>query len=94
METCHNDGNPLNNNLSNLRWGTRQDNQLDRNKHGTSNAGEQHGMHKLTEADIRAIRKMAFSGRYKAQDIADKFGIHKAYVRQIKYKRVWKHLRD
>jgi len=51
-------------------------------------------MHKLTEADIRAIRKMAFSGRYKAQDIADKFGIHKAYVRQIKYKRVWKHLRD
>lgn len=32
---CHNDGNPLNNNADNLRYGTYTDNQYDRVKHGT-----------------------------------------------------------
>lgn len=35
MVTCHNDGNPANNNLSNLRWDTQSNNQLDAVKHGT-----------------------------------------------------------
>lgn len=28
-EVCHNDGNPANNHVSNLRWGTRSENMLD-----------------------------------------------------------------
>jgi hypothetical protein len=94
METCHNDGNPLNNHLTNLRWDTHQANQLDRNRHGTSNAGERHGMHKLTEEDVRNIRKMALSGRYKHEEIANKFGIHKKYVGTIKNRKIWKHVRN
>lgn len=35
LEGCHNDGNPRNNRLDNLRWDTRSENQLDRVKHGT-----------------------------------------------------------
>lgn len=35
QECCHNDGDPTNNNLSNLRWGSRSENQLDRVRHGT-----------------------------------------------------------
>lgn len=35
MEVCHTDGNPANNHLSNLRWGTRGDNLRDRVRHGT-----------------------------------------------------------
>lgn len=35
MEVCHNDGNHLNNKLSNLRYDTRSNNQYDRVKHGT-----------------------------------------------------------
>lgn len=34
QEACHGDGNPANNNLSNLRWGTRSENLLDRVRHG------------------------------------------------------------
>lgn len=34
-EICHNDGNPLNNNLSNLRYDTISGNRLDSVKHGT-----------------------------------------------------------
>ena len=39
-ECCHNDGDPQNNRLSNLRWDTAAANQRDRVKHGTSNRGE------------------------------------------------------
>lgn len=35
LECCHNDGNPTNNELSNLRWDTRSNNNLDRVRHGT-----------------------------------------------------------
>ena len=35
METCHGDGNPAHNWLSNLRWGTQGDNMRDRVRHGT-----------------------------------------------------------
>ena len=35
LETRHLDGNPANNQLSNLVWGTRQENQFDRLRHGT-----------------------------------------------------------
>jgi hypothetical protein len=34
MECCHNDGNPANNQLSNLRWDTRSANQMDTVFHG------------------------------------------------------------
>jgi hypothetical protein len=34
-EVCHNNGNPRDNAVSNLRWGTRRDNILDSVKHGT-----------------------------------------------------------
>ena len=37
MEACHNDGNPTNNRLDNLRWDTQSANQLDRVRHGTHN---------------------------------------------------------
>lgn len=36
MECRHLDGNPTNNVIGNLVWGTRSDNQLDRRRHGTS----------------------------------------------------------
>lgn len=37
MECCHNDGNHLNNTLSNLRWDTKSSNILDQVQHGVHN---------------------------------------------------------
>jgi hypothetical protein len=34
-EACHNDGDPGNNNVGNLRWGTRSENRKDSVNHGT-----------------------------------------------------------
>jgi len=35
MDTCHRDGDPTNNRLDNLRWGTRSENIRDAVRHGT-----------------------------------------------------------
>lgn len=43
MEVCHNDGDPANNHLDNLRYGTHSDNSLDQLRHGThTNAAKTH----------------------------------------------------
>lgn len=34
MEVCHNDGNPANNEVSNLRWDTHSENMKDVRRHG------------------------------------------------------------
>ena len=36
MEACHNDGNPTNNHVDNLRWDTRSENVKDAVKHGAA----------------------------------------------------------
>lgn len=42
-EVCHNDGDPTNNHVDNLRYGTSSDNELDKVRHGThANAAKTH----------------------------------------------------
>ena len=48
MECCHNDGNPQNNDLTNLRWDTKLSNAKDRIKHGR---------HRLTQESRDKISK-------------------------------------
>jgi hypothetical protein len=54
--------------------------------------GERHGMAKLTEDQARQIRKLAWSGQFTSQEIADMFCISKPSVQDIKHRRTWKHL--
>lgn len=56
LQIRHLDGNKLNNNLSNLRYGTAAENYSDRILHGKSNNGSRNGRAKLTEAIAREIR--------------------------------------
>ena len=42
----HLDGNPLNNCIDNLAWGTPAENQADRRIHGTDNSGARNGRYK------------------------------------------------
>jgi hypothetical protein len=88
MECCHNDGDSWNNHLSNLRWDTPRNNQLDRIKHGTSNRGERHAAAKLTEAQVRAIRADARLQR----EIAAEYGVRENTISRIKSGKRWGHI--
>jgi hypothetical protein len=100
MYACHNDGNPANNTPGNLRWGTPQSNTLDRDHHGTHNKGERNGMHRLTEDDVREIRRRyvaALRGMKRVPSgthprTAAEFGVTPRYLQQVVNREVWKHV--
>lgn len=59
MEGCHNDGDPSNNRLDNLRWDTRSENMLDKRIHGTHNMGRRTHCprgHALSGANLKPSR--------------------------------------
>lgn len=90
-QCCHNDGDRHNNAADNLRWDTREANEADRIKHGTSNRGSRHGLSKLTEEQVQEIRHM-LAARYTQQVIADRFGVSQAAISDIHVGRRWAHL--
>jgi hypothetical protein len=87
MECCHNDGNPQNNHLSNLRWDTSKNNHADKVKHGTTNRGEQCGTAKLTLEQVRAIRQDDRLQRI----IAAEYGVRDNTISRIKSGKRWAH---
>lgn len=90
MECCHNDNNPRNNKLSNLRWDTHKANMADKIRHGTSQHGERSGNAKLTNNDVLEIRRIAHL--HKQEDLAKMFGVCEATISHILTRRNWKHI--
>lgn len=87
MEGCHNDGNPANNRLSNLRWDTPKNNHADKVRHGTTNRGERCGTAKLTAKQVASIRADTRLQRV----IAAEYGILQNHVSRIKSGVRWAH---
>jgi len=98
LQCRHLDGNKSNNNLSNLKWGTRSENQMDRVACGNSNRGERSRMSKLKKEDVIIIRKLATKanknvrkidkgGNYK--EIAKKFKVSTTAISAIVGRRTW-----
>ena len=88
MMACHNNGNPQDNRLENLRWDTAKANMEDRTKHGRGGEGERNGMAKLTEDQVRYIR----SCTEKQQALADRFGVSQVKISQIRLNKCWRHV--
>lgn len=61
-----------------LAWKTPRENEADKKIHGTANVGERHGMAKLTEDDVRAIRQL--SGEISNRKLAAVFGVSPASI--------------
>ncbi|RUU22663.1 HNH endonuclease [Mesorhizobium sp. M7A.F.Ca.AU.002.06.1.1] len=94
LEGCHNDGNPDNNRLDNLRWDTPESNQADRIAHGTDIRGIKNGQSKLTEEDISAIRR-EYVPRVKGSDcraLASKYGVSHSLIAGIVRNKTWRHV--
>ena len=88
MECCHADGNPWNNELSNLRWDSRTNNSQDKFKHGTQKIGEKHPMSKLTVEKVLAIRQDNRLHRI----IAVEYGVSQPTISEIKSRKSWVHV--
>lgn len=94
MECRHLDGNPTNNRLENLCWGSKQENMDDRSRHGAWKpvSGERHGSAKLTASDVIEIRKLVHEGRAIQADLAKRYGVRKGTMSRVVSGALWKHL--
>jgi hypothetical protein len=87
LVAAHNDGNPLNNHVSNLRWSTQKENINDKRLHGTM---ERSGNRKVTEDMVREVRLNYKKGD--AKRIARNLGISVDAVYHIVRGKTWKHV--
>lgn len=91
LECRHLDGDRGNNRLSNLCWGTTQENAEDRVRHGTTNRGERHPMALLTEEEVRWVRTRFAAGVSQAE-IARSLRVSRSTVYLIVHRIRWGHL--
>lgn len=75
MECRHIDGDKNNNAAINLAWGTKSENEADKQRHQTTPEGERNGMAKLTEAEVKKMRLYRKSTGESYAKIAKSFGI-------------------
>lgn len=101
MEGCHNDGDPTNNRLDNLRWDLPKGNCADRAAHGRVPTGEKHSRPcaKITEAQVREIRHSYGSpenrqpGDPSQRALAKHFGISQVEIFRIVHHLAWSHIK-
>lgn len=91
MECRHLDGNPNNNCVWNLAWGTRQQNHADKAFHGSSK-GEKHWHAKNDEARVRLVRQLHKFGGMSYSEIAKALVMVRATVADIVSRRSWAHI--
>ncbi|KKN48933.1 hypothetical protein LCGC14_0647920 [marine sediment metagenome] len=92
MECRHLNGNPSDNRLENLAWGTHQENQVDRRSHGTACLGEENGNSKLTNNQVKRIRYLYHKKSQGLREIARIFKVTHRTISLIIKKETWNFL--
>jgi hypothetical protein len=85
QEARHLNGNPADNRLANLAWGTRLENMADKHVHGTQTRGVDHPPAVLTPEQAAAIRGDERSSRAVAAD----YGVSHTTVLEIRRGNRW-----
>jgi hypothetical protein len=91
LEACHENGDPTDNRVENLRWDTRANNHADSLRHGTKPIGSAHSNAKLTEATVAAMRAALALGA-SVSAVARAAGCSRVNVRRIRDGKGWTHV--
>lgn len=89
-EVRHLDGNPSNNSLENLAWGTRAENAQDMARHGTLK-GEKNPKAKFSEQQVLQVVELRAAGR-PHKEIARETGVSRASIKAILAGQNWSHV--
>lgn len=83
-------------NPDHLFLGTQQDNMDDMIKKGRrhSSKGSDNPSHKLTEEDVKQIRKLCKEGKVQQKEIAVKFFVDSTTISNINTRKTWKHIKE
>lgn len=83
MEGCHNNGNPSDNFVDNLRWDTHINNENDKIKHDTLLSGSRHYLSKFNNNQIVEIRELAGKEGMSQRKIAKIYGVSPTTIYKI-----------
>lgn len=87
-DACHNNGNPSDCRLINLRWDTRKGNMRDATKHGRTLRGSRNPNCKLSDLQVKLVRSMRQTGMTQ-QQVADSVGVSFQLISKIDRGLAW-----
>lgn len=88
LEVCHNDGNPANNHIGNLRYDTQSENELDKVRHGThpeANRTHCDSGHEFTEQN--SMWRYGKGGKANGKKYRKCKACHARYVRECRWRK-------
>ncbi len=99
-EVNHKNGIKTDNHVENLEWVTRRENMQHAVKVGLQKHANSYGNHqgelnhssKLTESQVKEIRKLYDIGNFTYMELSEKFGVHYSVIARIIKREKWKHI--
>lgn len=89
---CHRNGEPSDNRLENLYYGTARDNSDDRARHGRTPVGSRNRLAKLDESKVSEIRVRYARGGVRQLDLAHEYGVTQRVISLVVRREAWTHV--
>jgi len=78
MEVCHNDGDRLNNDINNLRYDTKLN-----NEHDKTEAVRLRASQKIRDAEVANIRRRYMAGNITHDELANEYGVDRSSIGKL-----------